>query len=228
MTKRVLVVDDEATIRRTVEAYLVRDGFEVQTAVDGRGALAAARQFDPDLVVLDIMLPELDGYEVLRRLRRDSDVHVILLTARADEADVVVGLGIGADDYVTKPFSPRELSARVRAVLRRGSDPDAAAPVSFGAVRIDRPGRRVWRGDEAVDLTATEFDLLAAFADHEGRVLSRGQLIQLVWGHDYYGDERVVDVHIRRIRKKIEDDPSAPALILTVRGVGYRFETPQG
>ncbi|MDH7486860.1 MAG: response regulator transcription factor [Anaerolineae bacterium] len=224
ISHKILVVDDEPTIVSTVQAYLEREGYTVYTAMDGLAALKAARAFRPDLVVLDIMLPGMDGIEVLRRLRQESDVYVLML-ARADETDKVVGLTVGADDYLTKPFSPRELVARVKAILRRGRNAARGEPVlAFHRLRIDPDARRVWKDDEPVEMTAIEFDILHALARHRGRVLSREQLIEQVWGHDYYGDERVVDVHIGRIRKKLEDDPANPVLIVTVRGVGYRLE----
>lgn len=223
---KILVVDDEPAIVSTVQAYLEREGYTVYTAADGLAALKAARAFRPDLIVLDIMLPGMDGLEVLRRLRQESEVYVLMLTARTDETDKIVGLGIGADDYMTKPFSPRELVARVKAILRRGRGVAPQEPVlSFRRLRIDPEARRVWKDDEPVDLTPIEFDLLHALARHQGRVLSREQLIEQVWGYDYYGDERVVDVHIGRLRKKLEDDPAHPRFIVTVRGVGYRLET---
>ena len=171
------------------------------------------------------MLPGMDGLEVLRRLRQESDVYVLMLTAKADEMDKIVGLSVGADDYLTKPFSPRELVARVKAILRRGRNTGAGESVlSFRRLRIDPAARRVWKDDALVELTPIEFELLHALARHAGRVLSREQLIEQVWGYDYYGDERVVDVHIGRIRKKVEDDPAHPTLIVTVRGAGYRLE----
>ena len=219
------MVDDEQSILQTVRAYLEREGYAVQTAADGLAALKVARAFKPDLIVLDIMLPGMDGLEVLRRVRQESDVYVLMLTARTDETDKIVGLTVGADDYLTKPFSPRELVARVKAILRRGRDTTMQDPVLvFRHLRIDPEARQVWKDDEPVDLTTIEFDLLRALARHPGHVLSREQLIEQVWGYDYYGDERVVDVHIGRIRKKLEEDPEKPALIATVRGAGYRFQ----
>jgi two-component system alkaline phosphatase synthesis response regulator PhoP len=221
----ILVVDDEPTILNTVKAYLEKEGYAVHTALDGPAALKAARVLRPHLVVLDIMLPGIDGLEVLRRLRQESDVYVLMLTARADETDKIVGLTVGADDYLTKPFSPRELVARVKAILRRGGRAGISEPaLAFAQLRIEPDSRRAWKGDLLLDLTPIEFDLLYALARHQGRVLSREQLIEHVWGHDYYGDERVVDVHIGRLRKKIEQDYSDPTLISTVRGAGYRFE----
>ena len=225
---RVLVVDDEATIRDIVRRYLTADGFEVAEAADGEEALAefAARQ--PDLVVLDVMMPGIDGLEVLRRLRSQSGVYVILLTAKAEEVDKLVGLSVGADDYLTKPFSPRELVARVRAVLRRDRDRHAGSKITgdvlrYAGVDIDRRRREVRRGGAIVDLSALEFDLLTALAESPGQVYSRRQLLERVWGWDYVGDERVVDVHIRNLRRALGDDAISPTLIATVRGVGYKF-----
>jgi len=223
---RILVVDDELTIRNTVRAYLEKEGYSVQTAADGVTALHTARTFKPDLVILDVMLPEVDGIEVLRRLRQESDVWVLMLTARAEEIDKVLGLRMGADDYLTKPFSPRELMARVEAMLRRGRLLDTGDPIlTFPSLRIDPSARQVWVRDRQIELTPIEFDLLAVLARHQGRVLSRDQLIEQVWGYDYYGDERVVDVHIGRLRRKLEETPDAPKHVVTVRGVGYRFES---
>lgn len=222
---RILIVDDEPTIASTVRAYLEPEGYTVYMATDGPSALKAARAWRPDLVVLDIMLPGLDGIEVLRQLRQESDVYVLMLTAKSEETDKLVGLSMGADDYLTKPFSPRELVARVKAILRRGRGPEAReSTLVFRRLRIDPDARRVWKDDQLVELTPTEFDLLFALARHRGRVLSREQLIEHVWGYDYYGDERVVDVHIGRIRKKLEDDPANSVLVVTARSAGYRFE----
>ena len=222
---RILVVDDEPAIVNTVQAYLEKEGYTVHTAMDGHAALKAARAFQPDLIVLDIMLPSMDGIEVLRRLRQESDVYVLMLTAKADETDKIVGLTVGADDYLTKPFSPRELVARVKAILRRGRGAGMSEPVlTFHRLRIEPNARRAWKDDQPVEVTSIQFEFLHALARHRGRVLSREQLIEQVWGYDYYGDERVVDVHIGRIRKKVENDPAGPTLIVTVRGAGYRFE----
>ena len=223
---KILVVDDEPAILDTVQAYLQQEGFAVRAVPDGAGALKAARTFAPDLVVLDIMLPGMDGLEVLRRLRQESQVYVLMLTARADETDKVVGLGLGADDYLTKPFSPRELVARIKAVLRRGraGEPGGAPPLRFRRLVIEPEARRARKDGAPIELTTVEFDLLYGLARHPGRVLSREQLIEQVWGYDYYGDERVVDVHVGHLRHKVEDDPANPAMIVTVRGAGYRFE----
>ncbi|MCC6168521.1 MAG: response regulator transcription factor [Caldilineaceae bacterium] len=229
MQQRILVVDDEAAVRTAVQAYLEREGYAVQTAADGPAALAAARAFRPELVILDIMLPQLDGLAVLRELRRDSEVYVLMLTAKAGEIDKVVGLEMGADDYLTKPFSPRELVSRVKAILRRGRGaPAGDAPLTFGRLRIEPEARRVWKAETEIELTPLEYELLYVLARHAGVVLSRSQLIEQVWGYDYFGDERVIDVHMRRIRRKIEHDADHPALIVTVRGAGYRFDGEAG
>ena len=220
---KILVIDDEPSITNLVTAYLGQEGYDVHTAADGPGGLLAARTFKPDLIILDIMLPGLDGLEVLARLRRESDVYVILLTARTEETDRVVGLSVGADDYVTKPFSARELVARVKAALRRLRGAEHAEPgtgLAFRHVRIDGGSRQVWLDGQLVDLTTIEFDLLRVLAENHGRVLSREQLLEKVWGHDYYGEERVVDVHLGHIRQKLGGE----GYIATVRGVGYRFE----
>lgn len=223
---KILIIDDEQSIINLVLAYLRPEGYEVHTATDGPTGLKAARRLKPDLIVLDIMLPGLDGIELLTQLRRESEVYVIMLTAKTEETDKIVGLSVGADDYLTKPFSPRELVARIKAALRRygksGSISDSRL-LNFNRLRIDPEARLVWKDDEKVELTAIEFDLLHTLAEHRGRVLSREQLLERVWGHDFYGEERVVDVHLGHIRKKIEDDPAHPEFIITVRGVGYRF-----
>jgi len=224
--KRVLVVDDEHRIREIVRSYLESEGFEVAEASDGDSALSTARDWRPDLVVLDVMMPGTDGIEVLRRLRTTSEVPVILLTARSEEVDTLVGLSVGADDYMTKPFSPRELVARIKTVLRRaagGPAPETAGPLVFGGLVIDVDAREVEREGRAVALSTLELDLLLALARAPGRVLTRRQLLEKVWGFDFYGDERVVDVHIRSIRKALGDSADDPELIGTVRGVGYKF-----
>ena len=197
----------------------------MQTAVDGRSALLVLRDFQPDLVVPDIMLPELDGLEVLRQIRRTSDVYVIMLTARADETDKIIGLGLGAYDYVTKPFSRRELVARVKVALRRVSGLSSSkTELVSQRLRLDVDGRLAWKDGQLLDLTPIEFDLLYILLKNHGRTLSREQLIEQVWSQDYYGDDRVVDVHIGRLRKKVEDDPAHPTLIATVWATGYRLE----
>ena len=233
MTRRILVVDDEPSIRELLRAYLQADGFEVTLAGTGADALHEATESaePPDLVLLDIGLPDLDGLEVLRMLRRTSDVYVILVTARAEEVDRIIGLSGGADDYVTKPFSPREVVARVRTVLRRSraaeaedpSDGGRGGPLTFAGLTIDEARREIRRYGAPVTLSALEFDLLRALARSPGRVFSRAQLLEEVWGYDFYGDERVVDVHVRSIRSALGDDAAAPELIATVRGVGYKF-----
>ena len=221
----ILVVDDEALIRKLVSSYLQAESWEVATAADGRQAVEMVRERRPDLVVLDVSMPELDGIEALRQIRTFSDVYVIMLTARAEETDKLIGLAVGADDYLTKPFSPRELVARIRAVLRR-SRPTAATDeqlLSVSGVEIDSLRRSVTVDGDGVELTALEFDLLVALVEQPGRVFSRRQLLELVWGWDYYSDERVVDVHIRNLRKALDDNAAEPRWIGTVRGVGYRF-----
>lgn len=225
MPFKILIIDDEPTLSMTIEAYLRQEGFQVATAGDGRSGLDLFDSFDPDLVVLDIMLPEIDGLELLRRVRQHSDVYIIMLTAKADETDKIIGLGLGADDYVTKPFSPRELVARIKAALRRfGGDISSKQELISSRLRLDADGHQAWKDENPLDLTPIEFSLLETLMRHRGRALSREQLIEHVWGFDYYGDERVVDVHIGRLRKKIEDDPADPKLIGTVWGAGYRLE----
>src|SRR5918998_3981923 len=231
MTVRALIVEDEENLVRLLRGYLEREGFEVREALDGIAALEAVRESEPDVVVLDWMLPKLDGMEVLRELRRFSDAYVIVLTARVEEVDRIVGLSTGADDYLTKPFSPGELVARIRAMLRRPrtatpNDKDEEAPMKFGELTIDLGRREVRLGEGQVSLTALQFELLATLASRPGLVFSRGQLLERVWGDDYFGDDHVVDVHVANLRKKVEDDPSSPRYVQTVRGVGYRFRRP--
>ncbi|QYG92491.1 response regulator transcription factor [Iamia sp. SCSIO 61187] len=225
MAKSVLLVDDEAKIVEVVGDYLRGAGFVVSTASDGERAVAAARARPPDLVVLDLGLPGLDGLDVARELRRSSSVPIIMLTARGEEADRVLGLELGADDYVVKPFSPRELLARVRAVLRRTDEGGASERERFavGDVVVDCGRRQVTVADRAVDLTATEFDLLAELARQPGRVLSRSQLLGAIHGVAVPSYERTVDVHVKNLRRKIEPDPHRPRYLLTVHRVGYRF-----
>jgi two-component system alkaline phosphatase synthesis response regulator PhoP len=219
---KILLVDDEQSILNLVEAYLKPEGFEVYTAADGPGGLKAAQAFKPDLIVLDIMLPGLDGLEVLRQLRKTSNAYVILLTAKTEEIDKLVGLSVGADDYLTKPFSPRELVARIKAALRRlaGAGEPEKEVLLAGDLRVDLGSRRAWKGDAELQLTLMEFDLLRSLAENSGMALSRERLLERVWGADYYGDLRVVDVHIGHLRKKLGDAD----LIQTVRGVGYRLD----
>ncbi len=223
--RQVLVVDDEPHIRAVLRGYLEAEGFAVAEAADGEAAVDAVRRQPPDLVLLDVVLPGLDGLEALRQLRTFSDVYVILVTARAEEVDKLVGLGVGADDYITKPFSPREVAARVKAVLRRdrGGREAPTAVLRFAGLSIDKDAREVRVDGAEVNLSALEFDVLAALAEAPGRVFSRRQLLEGVWGYDFYGDERVVDVHIRGLRARLGDDAASPRLIATVRGVGYKF-----
>ena len=223
MPSKILVIDDEASILNLVTAYLRPEGYEVQTAQNGRSGLQTARTFKPDLIVLDIMLPEMDGLEMLAQLRHESDVYVIMLTAKTEETDKIIGLSVGADDYLTKPFSPRELVARIKAALRRlhgGSDLRDSQLMRFQHLQIDVAGRRVWAEGREVELTSTEFDLLKTLATHRGMVLSREQLLEQVWGQNFFGEIRVVDVHLGHVRQKLAPHHG----IVTVRGVGYRFE----
>lgn len=223
---KILVVDDETSIVHTVKAYFEHEGYEVRTALDGNMALSIALNFRPDVVVLDIMLPGIDGLEVLRELRRNADPYVVLLTAKTDEDDRIIGLKMGADDYVTKPFSPRELVARVQAIIRRQRSQSDNGPeaIHISEFSIDPASRKAWRNDKEIDLTRIEFDILLTFMENSGRVLSRDQLIEHVWGDEYFIEERVVDVHIRRLRAKLHMSADDKDYITTVRGSGYRFE----
>ncbi|MFN0280754.1 MAG: response regulator transcription factor [Kineosporiaceae bacterium] len=224
---RVLVVEDETALARVVGDYLRREGFDVDLAHDGPSAVDIARREHPDLVVLDVMLPGFDGVEVCRQLRQFSDAYVVMLTARDEEIDKVLALSMGADDYVVKPFSPRELIARVKAMLRRpratgglpGTTP--APPLRVGGLEVDPEARTVGVDGQPVDLTRTEFDLLAAMAARPRAAFTRRQLIEAVWGEDWYGDEHVVDVHVGHLRRKLADDAARPRFVRTVRGVGY-------
>ena len=227
---RILVVDDEGNLRDLVRGYLEREGYDVHEAADGPSALERARSLNPQLVILDVMLPGLDGIEVCREIRRFSNAYVLMLTARVEEVDKIVGLTVGADEYMTKPFSPRELVARVRAMLRRPLDrpsslDDADAAQRLGELSIDRSRRVVTLRGEEIDLTAREFDLLAMLAEHPGRVFTRAQLLDGVWGSEFY-DDHVVEVHVANLRRKIEDDAGPPRYVQTVRGVGYRVGVP--
>jgi DNA-binding response OmpR family regulator len=216
-------VDDEPKISRLVRDYLERSGFSVLTASDGREALMRVRTERPDLVILDLGLPRLDGLDVTRQLRRDGDLPIIMLTARDDETDKLIGLELGADDYVTKPFSPRELVARVRAVLRRHDRGGAGEHLQAGELSLDVPRMRLTVGGHAVELTATEFSLLAAMARQPGRVFTRSQLLDAIHGVAFESYERAIDAHVKNIRRKIEADPHDPRHLLTVYGVGYRL-----
>ena len=227
---RVLVVDDERALADLVGSYLTRDGFEVFAAEDGQQAIDQARQVDPDVMVLDLGLPVIDGVEVCRVVRTFSDCYIVMLTARTEEIDKLIGLSVGADDYLTKPFSPRELVARIHAMLRRprlsnasGPSPQEGPPRVFGALSIDVAGREVHLGGEPVTLTRTEFDLLEALSARPKLVFSRRQLIDTVWDQAWVGDEHLVDVHLGHLRRKLGEDPSSPRFVLTVRGIGYRM-----
>ncbi|HEX9373669.1 MAG TPA: response regulator transcription factor [Roseiflexaceae bacterium] len=224
MPQRVLIVDDERKLAQGLAAYFRQAGFDTLTAYDGRAALEIAQRDQPDLILLDLMLPEIDGMEVCRQIRRSSAVPVIMLTARVEEADLLIGLELGADDYIAKPFSPREVVARARAVLRRASG--ALAPATLlraGDVTLDLDRRSVLARGQPVDLTPTEFDLLAALMRNAGRPLSRAQLLDATQGDEYAGYERTIDAHVKNLRRKIESDPASPRHILTVFGVGYKF-----
>lgn len=221
----ILVVEDDDTVRETLALNLNAEGYRVHTAEDGETGLAAARELNPDLLVLDVMLPKLDGLTVCRLVRRESNIPIILLTARGTEADRIVGLETGADDYIVKPFSLGEFLARVRAALRRGKQTrQAISELESGDLVLDLVSRRVHLEQQEIQLTPREFELLASLIRNRGAVLTRDLLLAQVWGEDYVGDPRTVDVHIRWLRQKVERDPSAPERITTVRGVGYRFE----
>jgi two-component system OmpR family response regulator len=228
MGDKILVVEDDRTLLDVLKYKLTNDGYDVVTATDGIQALEIARSQKPELIVLDIMLPELDGLEVCRILRKDMNVPILMLTAKGDEIDKIVGLEVGADDYMTKPFSMRELLARVRAILRRAKameiKPAEKATINIGNLEIDVPKHRATLGGVALDLTQKEFDLLAFLAGNRGLVFSREHLLEKVWGYDYAGGTRTVDVHIRWLREKIETNPARPERLITVRGVGYKLE----
>ena len=229
---RALVVEDEKELADLLGSYLEHDGFEVSVVHDGLEAVDVGRKLDPDVVVLDLGLPGLDGVEVCRQLRTFSDAYVVMLTARTDEVDTLIGLSVGADDYMTKPFSPRELMARVQAMFRRPRPVATAAAAlegarHFGALTVDALGRDVWLDGDSVALTRTEFDLLATLAEHPRMAFSRHQLIEAVWGPSWVGDEHLVDVHIGHLRRKLNDDPTEGHYVRTVRGVGYRMGSGQ-
>ena len=225
MAGTVLVIDDEPKIREVLRHYLIADGFEVAEAASGEEGLDRMQSLHPDVVVLDVRLPGKDGFEVLAELRRISSAYVLMLTARAEEIDRLLGLSLGADDYVVKPFSPREVSARVKALLRRSRSPETAADdlLEVGRLRIDQARRLVTLSGSGIELTVLEFDLLATLAAAPGRVFTRRQLLERVWGWDFFGDERVVDVHIRNLRQALGDDAQNPSVVATVRGVGYKL-----
>ena len=229
--EKILVVDDEASIRRILETRLSMIGYDVVTAADGEEAIATFNENHPDLVVLDVMMPKLDGYGVCQELRKESDIPIIMLTALGDVADRITGLELGADDYVVKPFSPKELEARIRSVLRRVdkeglSGIPSSGVIQIGSIRIDTNRRQVYKGDERIRLTGMEFSLLELMVGRSGEAFSRSEILQEVWGYtpERHVDTRVVDVHISRLRAKLEDDPSNPELILTARGTGYMFQ----
>lgn len=227
MAEKILVVDDEEPIADILEFNLEKDGYQVEVAFDGEEALAKAASFKPDLIILDIMLPKLDGWTVCQRLRHNSTVPIIMLTAKDEETDKVLGLELGADDYVTKPFSPRELLARVRALLRRALSYRTAegntSVLTFGDLTLDLTRYEVTKRGQNIDLTLREYELLKFLALAPGKVFSRETLLEKVWGYDYYGDIRTVDVTVRRLREKLEDDPGNPVYVQTKRGIGYFF-----
>jgi len=233
VARTVLVVEDEPTVRETLAEALTEDGLRVVTAADGGAALARFRADKPDLVLLDLMLPGMSGIEVCRVIRAESQVPILMLTARSSELDKVLGLELGADDYVTKPFSLRELQARIRALLRR-TEPGAAGaaggavqgPLELGAVQVDLAGHRILRDGQAVPIKPRAFELLAFLVRNAGQVFSREQLLQKVWGYDYAGETRTVDVHVHWLRRNVEEDPASPRFIQTVRGVGYVYRPP--
>jgi two-component system, OmpR family, response regulator len=230
VSAKILIVEDDSNLLATLKYNLNKENFSVVTAADGAKALEVARSEKPDLIILDLMLPELSGYEVCRILRKDMTVPILMLTARTEEVDKIVGLEIGADDYMTKPFSMRELLARVRAMLRRAEmtkthTDDHQQPLKIGDLEIDIPRHQAFLKDLQLDLSPKEFELLAFLAKNKGLVFNREQLLEKVWGYDYAGDTRTVDVHIRWLRKKIESDPAKPERIVTIRGTGYKLES---
>ena len=230
MSAKILIVEDDSNLLATLKYNLNKENFSVVTAADGAKALEVARSEKPDLIILDLMLPELSGYEVCRILRKDMTVPILMLTARTEEVDKIVGLEIGADDYMTKPFSMRELLARVRAMLRRAEmtktlADDHQQPMKIGGLEIDIPRHQAFLRDLQLDLSPKEFELLAFLAKNKGLVFNREQLLEKVWGYDYAGDTRTVDVHIRWLRQKIESDPAKPERVVTIRGTGYKLES---
>ncbi len=225
MKKKVLVVDDEKTLVKALTFNLEKEGYEVAAAYDGEEALKQIESDNPDIVILDLMLPGLDGFEVCRRVRKNLDIPIIMLTAKGDDIDKILGLELGADDYITKPFNPRELIARVKAILRRSDSQSSTLKnlIKVQDLQIDLYQHKVRVKGSEIDLTSKEFALLNLLATHPGRVYSREQLLEQIWGYNYYGDARTVDVHIRHLREKLEADPSNPRYILTVWGTGYKF-----
>jgi DNA-binding response OmpR family regulator len=221
---RVLIVEDEALLRDLLATHLQAEGYDVRSAADGERGLADAREFKPDVCVLDVMLPKLDGLSLCRILRRELDPGIIVLTARASEVDRVIGLDSGADDYVVKPFSLPELTARVRAAMRRAPSQRQTTGLTSGDLKLNLTSRRAYRGEQEVRLTTKEFELLAVLMRNRGAVLTRDMLLSQVWGDDFDGDPRTIDVHVRWLREKIEADPAHPVHLQTVRGVGYRFD----
>lgn len=226
MSSRILIVEDDPNLLETLKYNVRKEGHDVITAVDGVQALEVARRDKPDLILLDIMLPKMSGFEVCRILRKEMAVPILMLTARDDEVDKVVGLDLGADDYITKPFSMRELLARIRALLRRAEIRSTAAEATlrFGDIEVDTGRHLITKAGQVLSLTPKEFDLLAFLTRNKGLVFSRDQLLEKVWGYDYSGDTRTVDVHVRWLRGKIEDNPDEPRRLITVRGVGYKLE----
>jgi two-component system alkaline phosphatase synthesis response regulator PhoP len=226
MAKKILVVDDKLELRNLLKSYLIQEGFDVVTANDGQEALYVARHEKPNLIILDLMMPEMGGYEFMRCYNREADTPVVILTAKIEENDKVLGLELGADDYVTKPFSPRELTARVRAVLRRAEKQATSQEIlRSGAIELDWEGRTTTVNGQAVELTPSEFSILYSLMASSGRVFSRLELLERIQGSAYEGYERTIDVHVRNLRAKIEPDPSTPQYIETVYGAGYRFST---
>ncbi len=226
---KILIVEDDRNLLDTLKYNLHREGYQVSTAVDGAAALETARREKPDLIILDVMLPEVSGLEVCRILRKEMTVPILMLTARVEETDKIVGLEIGADDYMTKPFSLRELIARVRAILRRARMTETQPGVkgdllTIGDIKVDIARHQASKGEAILELTPKEFDLLAFLTKNKGFVFSRSQILEKVWGYDFAGDTRTIDVHIRWLREKIEDNPNEPKLLVTVRGVGYKLE----
>lgn len=227
MNKKLLIVDDEKTLVKALKFSLEKEGFQIDAAYDGKEAVDKVNDTEQnyDLIILDLMLPEIDGFEVCRMIRKKMDIPIIMLTAKGEDIDKVLGLELGADDYITKPFNPRELIARIKSILRRveTKKDDLKKYINVGDLQIDLLHRRVQLREEEIELTSKEFSLLSFFATNAGKIFSREQLLEQVWGYNYYGDARTVDVHIRHLREKVERDPGNPELIVTVWGTGYKF-----